>query len=158
DDAVASAIERLSVDPVPKVKFQIAVGLTFLYYTAPTLMWSLLEQMSAGETSTGVLVGLLHGSLDRLAPYHPDRIAQLTLAILDRVRSGEGSDEVRRGCARILGGLYIWQSQELCRETVDTMVTNPVVYDIELHEIVFQVRDNLNLALADPRKPNEDEV
>ena len=158
DQAVFEAIERLSADRVPAVKYQIAERLTSLYYSAPELMWKLLERISRDETSTGVLIGLIHGSLDRLAAYHPDRIADLVRIIFDRVRGGEGSDEVRKGCSGILVGLYVWRDQVLCSESVAAIANNPVGYSVEAHQIVFSLRDWLNLGLAEHANANEDEV
>ncbi|MBC7292731.1 MAG: hypothetical protein H5T84_01265, partial [Thermoleophilia bacterium] len=40
---VLMAVEELSSDPVPAVRYQIAARLNALYHTAPDLMWRIIE-------------------------------------------------------------------------------------------------------------------
>src|SRR5262249_55819138 len=69
---VLQTIERLSIDPVPPVRFQIAARLNALYSTAPDCMWRIIEHLSHDEPSRGVLQELLSGPLGRLAGVHLD--------------------------------------------------------------------------------------
>ena len=46
DENLLNAIERLSRDDVPAVRYQIATYLLSLYQTAPNLMWDIIECMS----------------------------------------------------------------------------------------------------------------
>jgi hypothetical protein len=95
------AIERLSIqdtEPVPAVRFQIASRLNLLYYTAPALMWNLLERLCHEEPSRGVLQGLISGPLGRLSSVAQDQVVTLTQEIFTRVTEGPGADEVRKLC------------------------------------------------------------
>ncbi|MBL8190653.1 MAG: hypothetical protein JNK38_21720 [Acidobacteria bacterium] len=158
DKELIEAIEKLSNDPVPPVRFQIASRLVALYRTAPELMWSLLERFSREENSRGVLQFLVAHSLNQLAGHHATQVAELVRVIFDRVREGAGADEVQKHCARILAGLYIWQDQPLCRETVEMIANDPAGYNTEAHEIVFNLRSWLNLGPVDPPNAEQDEV
>jgi hypothetical protein len=158
DKELSEAIDRLSNDPVPPVRFQVASRLVVLYHTAPELMWKLLGRFSREEDSRGVLQFLVVHSLQRLAGRHADRVAEIIRVILDRVREGAGADKVRQHCVSILAGLYLWRDQPLCRETVEMIVNDPVSYATEAHQIVFDLRSWLNLGPVDPPNAEQDEV
>ncbi len=128
---VLDAIERLSSDSVPAVRFQIATGLNALYQTAPDLMWQLIERMSREEPSRGVLLGLVSGPLQKLAVADPNRIAGLTVRILNRVRIGSGAKRLREFIVGLLADLYIWRDQIECREVITKISMSPAAYPDE---------------------------
>jgi hypothetical protein len=159
DDDLLDAVERLMLhDPVPAVRFQVAIRLNTLYHTAPDLMWRLLETVSLEEERRGILQFLINGPLRTLAPYHPARIAELTRNIFERTREGAGADEVRKDCAAIFLGLHLWQGQAMCGEFVGRIADDPVEYIDEAHEIVFDLRGWLNLGLGETSKPEHEAV
>ena len=98
---VLQAIEHLSIDPVPAVRYQIAIHLNVLYWTAPEFMWRIIERLCHEESSHGVLQGLLSGPLRRLAGAHLEQVASLVKETFDRVQGGEGANEVRELCIEI---------------------------------------------------------
>src|SRR5262249_30694280 len=108
DDAVLNAIEGLSHDAVPAVRYQVASHLVALYRTAPDLMWNILEHLCVTESSRGVLQGLLAHALNRLAAPHADRVANLVRVIFHRIIDGTGAREVRESCVSIFTALYLW--------------------------------------------------
>ena len=67
-------------------------------------MWRVVERMSRGEPSRGVLQGLLSGPLYRVAGAETDKVADLTNTIFDRVRKGPGAKRVRELCIGIFTG------------------------------------------------------
>lgn len=140
DPQVLEAIERLSSDPVPAVRFHIASYLATLYRTAPGLMWHITERMCREEPSRGVLQGLVAYSLPRIANVEPDRVAGLTKLIYDRVREGPGADKVREFCVGLFTDLYIWRDQSLCREVVLEIASDPVSFPDEAHHILGRLR------------------
>jgi hypothetical protein len=157
DDELLAAVERLLLhDPVPAVRFQVATRLNTLYLTAPDLMWRLLETVSREEERRGVLHFLLKGPLRILAPYHPDRIAELTRNIFERKHEGAGADEVRKGCAALFLGLYMWQGQAMCGDFIGRIADDPAEYIEEAYEIVFDMRSWFNLGLGETTKAEHD--
>ncbi len=114
---ILETIRRLSSDPAPEVRFQIATYLPNLYHTASEQMWRLLDMRTAEETSNAVR-GALASSLARLAGAHPDRVAELTNIILRRVHDGPGADHAREACVSTLVGLYVWRNEQLSRRVV----------------------------------------
>jgi hypothetical protein len=159
DTAVQHAIESLSVDPVPAVRFQIAERVNALYNTAPELMWTILNRMSEEEESRGVLQGLLVGPISRLAGgEHQERVIALVKSILARVSMGPGSSRVRSLCIGILAELYIWRGNATCRDVVLSITNNPVSHADEAHSILVHLREPLTHGPVTPNDPKQDEV
>jgi hypothetical protein len=152
------AIRRLASDDVPAVRYQVAINLNSLYYTAPELMWELLEQISQEDESRGVLQGMLVGSLHSLAPYQPDRVTVCVRSIFDRIHDGDGAIEVRKRCASIFAGLYLWQNQPVCGEIVGKIADDPATYSREANQIVFDIRNWLNIGPIEAPNPQQDAV
>jgi hypothetical protein len=121
-------------------------------------MWTLLEGISREDKSRGVLQGMLVGSLHPLAAYHPARVTDCVRSIFARVREGDGAAEVRRRCTAIFLGLYLWQKEPACAEMIYEIVRDPARYDSEAHQIIFNVRDWLNLGPADPPNHEQESV
>lgn len=158
DREVLDAIEQLSRDDVPAVRFQIARHLNVLYYTAPHVMWEVIERMCSEERSRGVLQGLLRGTLDRLAGPHMDRIAGLVKIVFDRITDGSGGKEVRRLCTTIFTNLYLWRDQSLAQEAVFAIADDPSRYTDEAHKITFILRNPLTHGSAENSKADDDAI
>lgn len=158
DENLLNAIERLSRDDVPAVRYQIAAYLLNLYQTAPNLMWDIIECMSREDQSRGVLQGLLGYSLSRLAGSHADRVAHLTKIIFDRITDGKGASKVRDFCNSIFTGLHLWQNHPLSKEVVYKIASNPEQVSAEAREVVVDLRDYLTIGSIESPNPTEDEV
>jgi hypothetical protein len=158
DVRLLEAIRRLATDDVPAVRYQVVLHLSSLYYTAPEVMWQLLEQVSKEDNSRGVLQGMLVGTLDHLAPYQPDLVTSCVRAIFERVRDGDGAGDVRKRCASIFAGLHLWQNQPICTEIVNRIAENPAIYSTEANQIVFDVRNWLNIGPIETPNPQQDSV
>ncbi len=150
---VLEAIERLSKDPVPAVRFQIASYTNAIYKTAQKFMWQIIESMCYDELSRGVLCGLLGGPIGRLAGVEPNRIAGLTKAIFDRVKEGPGATEVRGLCVDIFSDLCIWRGHVLCDEIAREISRNPATYPDEAHHVLMKLRKPLTYGPTDRDDP-----
>lgn len=150
---VLEAIQQLSNDEVPAVRYLIAQRLTCLYQTAPDLMWKLLEHYALQETNLGVLQGSFDQTFRGLADREPDRIASLIQALYDRSSSGVGAKEVRQGCVGILLRLYIRYEQPLARDLLFAMATNPAKYKAEHQTILPGLRAALTVGPISPIDP-----
>ncbi|WP_185747572.1 AAA family ATPase [Thermus tengchongensis] len=155
---VLEAIQRLSEDPVPAVRFQIAKSLNALYQTAPEFMWRIIERMCREEPSRGVLQGLLTGPLGGLAGAEPDRVAALTKTIFDRVREGPGAKTVREFCVGLFTGLYIWRGQDLSGQVVLEIASHPDAYPDEVHHVLIHLREPVTHGPTSPPDPKADAV
>lgn len=158
DQRVLETIDRLSRDDVPAVRFQIASRLNALYYTAPDLMWGLIERMCREERSRGVLQGLLQSPLRLFAGPHADRVTELTRIIFERVVDGSGAHEVRGLCVEMFTGLYVWRDHPLSREMVFAIAGAPSRYTDEAHKIAFVLREPLTIGYVDIPNPDEDAI
>lgn len=143
NEAVLGKIEKLSNDPVPAVRFQIATKLNAMYNTAPELMWRLLEKFSNDEVSNGVLQGLLGGPINRLLRSNVDRVINLIKIIYDRITEGEGAQSIRETCASAFAGVYVWHDHALCREVAFEIAENPLGFSHEAGRIVVTLREPL---------------
>ena len=155
---VLKAIERLSGDPKPAVRYQTVIKLHFLYRTAPKLMWRLIEHISIEESNRGVLRGLLSGPIHGLSGSSPGRIAKLTKDIFDRVEQGPGAKKVRGLCAECFTGLHIWRDEDLCRKVVLAIAADPIAYPDEMPHLLSHLREPLTYGPTDPPDPNKDAV
>jgi hypothetical protein len=158
DQRVLEAIEQLSCDDVPAVRFQIARLLGLLYYTAPDLMWRLIGRMCREERSCGVLHGLLREPLIRLAGPHADRIIDLVKIIYDRITDGRGAKNVRIDCTDIFTNLYLWRDHPSAREAIFTIASDPSRYTDEAYQIAFILRDPLTHGSGDGPSADEDAI
>lgn len=104
---VTDALDRLMADPVPPVRYQLAIALHRLYEKSPNQCWDRLEQMVAREASPGVALALLQGPLYALRFVDANRAVRLTLELYSRFAEGEGSADVRNACVSILANLYV---------------------------------------------------
>lgn len=155
---VLEAIQRLSEDPVPAVRFQIAKSLNALYQTTPEFMWCIVERMCQEEPSRGVLQGVLTGPFQRLAGTEPDRVAALTKTIFDRVREGPGAKMVREFCVGLFTGLYIWRGQDLSGQVVLEIASHPDAYPDEAHHVLVRLREPVTHGPTSPPNPEADAV
>ena len=158
DEAVLEAIERLSQDAVPAVRFQVASHLIALHKTAPDLMWSILERMCSEESSRSVLQALLVYPLNRLSGPYADRVSSLVRIIFDQTVDGDGVKEVRESCVSIFAGLAVWQDHSPSREVVNVIADHPTDFSDEAHRIITDLRDLMTYGPLDPSEPEQDEI
>jgi len=157
-DEVLHAIEQLSNDPVPSVRYQVARQLNTLYQTNPERMWGMINRLCREEKSCGVLQGLLGGPFSRIANAHPDRIAVLTKEVFDRVSEGPGARKVRDLCVDIFTSLYIWHDHAKCRENIFQIIEDTFVNPDDVHQILCHIRKPLNHGQVYPCDPVQDGI
>jgi hypothetical protein len=154
---VFEAVERLSKDAVPAVRFQVVRAANAMYNTARDLMWRILERVCHDEASNGVLLGA-STPLGRLAGAHPDPVADLAIAILSRLGNSEESKAAREACVAIISGLYFWQNQQQCSVIMETLTKDPARNYTELHRAIADTRRFLTHRPVDPANEQEDAI
>lgn len=155
---VLDAIARLANDPVPAVRYQVACALNAISQTAPELMWRMIEDMCRTETSRGVLQGLVAGPMERLAPSSVDKVAELLLIVLDRVKDGPGAGTVREFCVGLISSLHLWRDADGCEAVVYSFAKDPLS-DIEgAKTLVRNIREATTEGPVAPADPNKDAV
>lgn len=149
-----SAIERLAVDPVPAVRFQVARFLNALFNSAPELMWDLAAKLSREEASLGVLKALLSGPMGKFASADEARGFAMLKQILDRIKGdSDAGDSVRRKCGRLLVQLYFWRGNVASGEVVLEFVSNPLEHADICQSMLLDLRDLLVHGPVDPPDP-----
>jgi len=146
DDALAQ-IERLSLDPVAAVRFQVATRLVLLYKTAPATMWHLLEKGVRTEQRAGVAMGFLD-TLNRLQPIDPPRVTNLLLELLARF-PGDAGKRLRELSTKILTALAIWRDVPAAREYVATAIAHTAEDPDTAGDILGVIREPLGLDVDD---------
>src|ERR1700674_1014819 len=146
---VLEQIELLSRDPVSSVRFQIAIRLTYLYDTAPHLMWRILERFCKDDPSQAVLAWLIDNPLLRLGGRHTDRVTALATEIFERAQAGPAGEAVRRHSVNLLAQLYIWFNQQTSKSFVMDIAMEPGRHPNEADELVRVVRTPLRQGLAE---------
>jgi hypothetical protein len=155
---VLQVIERLTEDPVPSVRFQIAKNLNVLYRTSSESMWRLIELISQEDPSRGVLQGLLGGTFQQLVGAESDRIAVLTKTIFERIKEGPGSKSVREFCVGLFARLYIWRDHAMCREIVLDIVMNAAANPDEALHVLAHLREPITHGPTEPVDREADAV
>ena len=151
DAEILGRIRVLSIDPVPAVRYQIALHTANLYRQDSDEMWDLLEHFAREEKSAGVIQGL-GWSLSRLSGLHGDRVADLSATIFARVADGEGADAVKNMCINLVTGLYVWQDQVAARNVLAAVTADLLRYTGEIQNLLHTLRDGLTATAADIRK------
>ena len=144
DKNLLAAINRLSEDPVPAVRFQIAKNINVLLKTAPELMYRLIERMCKKEESRGVLMGLLGGPLQRLAGLKTDWIADLAIGVFERIEEGAGAKKVRELCVGLISDLYIWRNHVKCGKVILDIANTPSKFPDETSILIASLENPLN--------------
>lgn len=135
-----AAVETLSQDPVPAVRFQVVTRLTMLYQTDPQRMWRIIERIAATDESRGVVSATLAYPVSRLAGAEPDRSVNCVRTALDRRLSGDGADEISGAGVGILNGLYVWQEHPLSGEMLSAFIASPGENPQLLQRVVLNLR------------------
>ena len=152
------AIERLSQDPVPAVRLQIASQVNVLNNTAPDKMWAIIEHLAQNEERRGILHHLIGGPFRRLGGTDPTRIVLLTKVIFGRVKDGPGAKNVRDSCVGTFVALYIWRNQPECADIVLEIGSNPAAYQNEAFQLSNHFRDSVTYGPTDLADTKQDDI
>jgi len=155
--AVLEAIDRLSVDPVATVRYLIAYHARNLYRTVPDIMWHLLEDRVYHDSRNGVFQGVL-ASLYELSKVEPDRTSNLTQAIYERTTQGAGAIEVRKACATLFAGLYLYRGHGPSTARTFALIEQPEQAADEVWQVLAAARDALVYGLPQPLQEEQNTV
>jgi hypothetical protein len=104
---VLQEIEKLSNDPVPAVRFQIARRLRLLGRTAPGLALRIVDAIAREETSRAVTNAMLAG-LPAITAEDPTRRREVAESLYRRTPpDGPGVEQLRSTSAAILSDLFV---------------------------------------------------
>jgi hypothetical protein len=117
-EAVVAALERLSRDQLPDVRFYVAMEVFRLSHTNSRFVWETLEWFCSNEPRIGVVHAALDYSLARIAFTDVERAARLAKTVLDRLIEGVRVQDARQDAFSILVRLYLVRNDPLSGEVV----------------------------------------
>jgi hypothetical protein len=139
DAELLEAIERMTADPEPPVRYQVAGRVAFLHRDSER-MWRIIEKMCASEESRGVLQAVLRSFWD-VARFDVARAASNLAVVLDRVRAGAGAKHVREQAISLAGALYVDLDEPLSRALIMSAIADPGSEDVA--RLPFLLRSRL---------------
>jgi len=157
-DEIWEALDRLSADPVPSVRLQIAERLNALYETARERMWAMIERIAREESSQTVVQSLMLYPFRHLAPVAADRVIELTTIIHARFHGDSGARGVRDACAMILTDMYVSDDNAVARDILFGWIESPTSSNVELQCTILSLRDRIIVEPVQPPIPLTDAI
>ncbi len=104
-----------------------------------------------------MLQGVL-ASLYELSKVEPDRASNLTQAIYERTTQGAGAIEVRKACATLFAGLYLYRSHWPSAARTFALIEQPEQAADEVWQVLAAARDALVYGLTRPMQEEQNMV
>jgi len=151
---VVQEVTRLSKDPVPAVRLQIADHLGVLGKTSPETFKELLSEMAVKDPSSTVVLSLLNRQIHRRASGHPEEGGRLTSVIFGRTDlKGEVAGEVRLACVSLFLDLFLWKDDRPSETLIISFSRDVLKFTAEATGIVSHIREILVEGPIDPPDP-----
>jgi hypothetical protein len=134
---VVSALQKLSKDEVPAVRFQVARGaLGFFKHRAYTEFWTFVREMLRNERTAGVMIAIVE-ALGRVASQDPEQVAKVLSDTIQRGLPATERSELVRGLLQVLVGLYVARNDENANKQLLQFEADPLKNHRELTEEVL---------------------
>ncbi|HEX8362378.1 MAG TPA: hypothetical protein VF613_19825, partial [Longimicrobium sp.] len=138
DAAVLGALDRLSRDPDPAVRFQVIRSLHWLKKLHAEHCWDMIERTAAEEPSLGVLLGLVQGPLYALRFDDPERVMLSVIRVFERLTNRDDAEGVREHSIQILVWIYLWKDLQPARDLIGAIADHPLRHlDAATHLVRF---------------------
>jgi hypothetical protein len=139
DAELLSAVDRLSHDRVPVIRYFVAEGLFRLAPGEEEGMWGMLDALGS-DPEPLVASGVVH-SLSQLCQSSAARVASLARQMLNRRGGADG--ETQEQAAGLLAWLWAVEEEPEARQAVDALLDQPATFEKALGRILFTLRDLL---------------
>jgi len=150
---VIEKLRMLSQDPLPAVRYQIAIHLVRLYTTQEALMWDLGRQFAENDASSTVIRGMLVHLIRRVVGLRPEAALRVIMATVDRADSlTKGSDVAAEGMA-ITAGIAVFIGNEEAQVQLDSLLTADRMDPVLVMGTITEIRGAL---IRDDSEPYED--
>lgn len=126
DSEVLAALDRLSRDPDPSVRYQVISSVHRLKGLYEERCWDMVERAATGEPSSGVLLGLVQGPLYALRFDAPERVMLSVMGVYERLGGREDAKEVREASVQILAWIYLWKDFQTVQELIGEIADHPL--------------------------------
>jgi hypothetical protein len=157
DQQMKQLAERLSSDPSPAVRLQIAIGLIYLYEKNRDLFWKIANTRLSTENAIGVLVSLAQSVTN---PYigkreRPAVIEWLT-SLLGRELPTGRIDDVLNIVAHSLTDLFVFFADESASKALEVFEKHAAKYSKELSQIALSATYYLSEGIGTDDKTKSD--
>jgi hypothetical protein len=154
DPELLAAIRKLSTDPVPAVRLQIADHLGALANTAPLLMNTVLKGILANDPSSSVVLGAVNNQLWPMIRQRPGEVENLALTVYKRNDlKGKVAEAVRSSCVSLFLNFHLWKDHVASGAKVREFCSDVAVYLDEAAGIVSNLREVLVVGAVEPPEP-----
>ncbi len=154
DDEIKAAIQVLSTDPHPAVRYQIARRCRMLWGTDRSLMWELIEHYARHEASLGILMFFIEGVLLRVGDDEAERAERLLYQVYRRTRRDIRASKVRELCAVFFLRRAVWDEDVRNERRVRVFAAGPLHFAPELSRLVSLCRE---LLVMDKEESSDEE-
>lgn len=110
-EQILAAIDALSQDRAPEVRYQVALRLGRLGRADPELAGAIAERIASGDPSRAVMSAML-GALPALTADDTDKRRKVAEALFAANPEGAGSEDLRGRALGLLSGLYVGRGDE----------------------------------------------
>jgi hypothetical protein len=141
DSDVLADVQRLAVDPVPAVRYQVLCHLAWLRQSASGVMWRLIEQASHNEARTGILTHFASSVLLQIPVDEEGRLRGAIDALYARVADRPTATDVRQSCAIFQLRLALWKQDPRAVQFMQSLSSNPCRHPDEAHAVIVACRD-----------------
>ncbi|EHM45430.1 NACHT domain-containing protein [Yokenella regensburgei] len=152
-------IEKMLVDPHPAVRLQASVRLLRLWDVDRDRVWHHLSERLEQETNTGVIAHMVGDGIRNLLYTDPQRTFCLIQKLLGRFNEDpERQKRIRSFVCSDLAILWVALEVREAYNIIQCWITDPAVYNDELIQVLFTLRDGFVLDLAGQGKPEDAEI
>lgn len=143
---------RVLRDPVPAVRYQIAVRLLPLHDIDLPALWSILRGLAQTEKSIGVLSSALVAVINPLSGRYKNEVVGLLNTIMTRDDlSRDGGDAVK-WCYRISTGLYLWQDDASAYALIQPVLQGNTFQPHRSAQCLSDIREALTFSSDVPKE------
>jgi len=136
---ILAAVERLAADPHPAVRYQVLVRLLWLWETAPSLMWRLIEQTATREPRISICRFFAQSVLLHLPHAEVTRTDSLFAALYRRL-TDQDEEGVSGSYATHVLRRALWDRHAPSESAIQAFVAQPSEHVAELRQLVSHAR------------------
>lgn len=115
DPALRDAIERLSRDPVPSVRFHVVRRLGKLRLSDPSLMGEIADRVARADPSPALKAALV-AALPQVTAGNIRKMGEITEALFDAAPVEKATEGLRERSIKLLTDLYLWHGDQVAHD------------------------------------------
>lgn len=158
EEVLTKIQELVFNDPVPAVRYHIAIRMNSLSQTEPELMWRILDKICVEDKNRSILDWLTKGCLRTLAYHYPDKCLELAKKVYERFRQTAEVSEIRKNCTFIFLLTNFRFKNAESREILEQFVNQPNDFIDEVSQIIMSCGESLNVGIGESANKENDYI